>query len=259
MEDILKRSLPLLFLILVLTLSCSLLNTLNSDATGSEAEEQIEGGKNPTEEIIPTEMPASTEVQASATQEILPTQVPTSTPLPEPTRTPEPPKITFSPGVTYVGGENLPAGLYVLYSTSPYGGNFHYEFVGTGNTISQHSSFSKHIYLEVEEGDELTFERCYAVAAEDVQPFEPVDGIYEEGMYLVGRDIPAGEYTLVYTGKSLASSMILFDDRGYFERTEDAKKGSKGILDTEVFSEDINISINEGEYIFFRLSYIEVE
>ena len=74
----------------------------------------------------------------------------------------------------------------------------------------------------------------------------PENGLYQDGMYKVGTDIPAGEYKVMLT-----SSI------GYIEVTS----GSRGVFDEIVTNDaptgDTYITVTEGQYL--KLQGVEIQ
>lgn len=93
---------------------------------------------------------------------------------------------------TYTAGYekgNIPPGEYLIIDDAA-----SYEFKDSPNELHVTSN---RIIVTVEENRTIEVvkdARMYLYS--DVPPFEPVDGIYPEGMYKVGKDIPAGTYQL---------------------------------------------------------------
>lgn len=61
-----------------------------------------------------------------------------------------------------------------------------------------------------------------------------------EGMYLVGKDIPAGTYLLTATNS-------LFS--GYYERCKDASGEFTSIISNDNFSTTVYVTVQDGEYL----------
>lgn len=80
-------------------------------------------------------------------------------------------------------------------------------------------------------------------AEENTSSNEPVSNqVYEEGMYRVGRDIPAGEYKLTTTNK----------ERGHFTIYSSSERDSVIAVDT--FKNSTYLTVKEGQYLELRNS-----
>ena len=105
---------------------------------------------------------------------------------------------TYGEGM-YKAGKDISAGEYFIKCTSY---NCYVQVssdsVGTLNSIIANDNISTHTYITVREGEYLTVNGGNFVLSSKVGAVEPSsDGTYEEGMYKVGKDIPAGEYKIV--------------------------------------------------------------
>lgn len=101
----------------------------------------------------------------------------------------------------YKIGDDMPEGLYKNYKVDEYA--FYTltedargeEFVASGTLYS-------FAYIEVEEGQYLELDGCFAVPEEEMIPYDPEEEkVYGPGMYLVGFDIEEGEYKAKANGK----------------------------------------------------------
>lgn len=102
---------------------------------------------------------------------------------------------------TYKVGDDIEAGEYFVKCTSY---NCYIETSsdsrGTLDSIIANDNFSTHTYITVRDGEYLTVNGGKFALAEKIEPQKAnSDGSYGEGMYKVGKDIPAGEYKIVAT------------------------------------------------------------
>ena len=108
----------------------------------------------------------------------------------------------YMPGM-YKVGSDLPAGEYCFVATGG-GGYACISKDSNQGDIIENEFFEHTWFATVSDGQYLEASRCaFVVAADVVLNIEP-DGSFEEGMYRVGIDIPAGEYKLTA------------DDDGYY-------------------------------------------
>lgn len=75
----------------------------------------------------------------------------------------------------------------------------------------------------------------------------PEDGLYKDGMYKVGEDIPAGEYKI-----TLISNFM-----GYYEVTADSRHDLYSIITNENVQGDTYLTIQDGQYI--KLSGVQIQ
>ncbi len=144
-------------------------------------------------------------------------------------------EITSYSGGMYKIGTDMPAGEYLLTST---GGYYEVTTDSTGSleSIVTNDNYANRAYVTVQEGQYFTFDGT-AVSVNEAPAFSASDGIYPEGMYLVGKDIPAGEYKISATGS------------GYYEVTSDSVGELDSIVTNENFDGDVYLTISEGQYL----------
>lgn len=189
-------------------------------------------------------------IEATATPEIAAENDPTPTPEPTPEPTPDVP-IFF--GGTYKIGEDMAPGEYRLFTYYE-----HYDTPGYFEVTSDSSGrfesiilnddFYNFTYITVNFGQYLTFDDARAIAMDDVSPYEPEDNTYVQGTYLVGFDIPAGEYEVTASR----------DTGGYWERSSDSSHSPDSIIANDNFEDSCYVTINDGEYFKIAHAYIEV-
>lgn len=168
-----------------------------------------------------------------------PTTAPKPTDTPAPTPTPEPD--IWLKGGTYKVGTDIEAGEYLIVATS---WNCYVEVdkdsSGTFDSIVSNENTSTHLYYTLIDGQYFKVQGGKFARVDDVAPFEAVDGVYDEGMYLVGRDIPAGEY------KITANESVC-----YIEVDKDSYNTFNSIVSNDIISigESTYITIKNGQYI----------
>ena len=102
---------------------------------------------------------------------------------------------------TYKVGVDIEAGEYFIECTSY---NCYVQLSsdskGTLDSIIANDNISTHTYITVRDGEYLTVTGGKFAPSSKVSAVSPIsDGVYGEGMYKVGKDIPAGEYKIVAT------------------------------------------------------------
>lgn len=143
----------------------------------------------------------------------------------------------------YKVGTDIPAGEYVLTCT---GSSSYFEITsdstGKLDSIIANDNISTHTYLTVADGQYLKVKNGKIKLAAYCDPFKPSNGSYEEGMYKIGVDIPAGEYKLVATGSTPA----------YMEIDENSNNTLDNIISNDNFSGEIYVTVQAGQYLKFN-------
>ena len=108
---------------------------------------------------------------------------------------------TWNKSGTYKVGVDIEAGEYFVECTSY---NCYIQLssnsTGTLDSIIANDNISTHTYITVREGEYLTVNGGKFAPASKVSAVAPIsNGVYGEGMYKIGKDIPAGEYKIVAT------------------------------------------------------------
>lgn len=142
----------------------------------------------------------------------------------------------------YLVGRDIPAGDYVL------GENAEGLFAGVmvragedeGSSTLVYSPVNYQAVIHLAENTWLTLSEAWARPLAEYGGDGLVDGEAREGAYLVGAQIPAGEYTAVILDRSPLSSLSVYD----------------GILGTgamltryEILRENMPVSLVEGDYV----------
>lgn len=133
----------------------------------------------------------------------------------------------------YKVGADLPAGEYVLISSG--GGYFEIcsDSTGSFESIIANGNFDTNSIVTVSDGMYLDFSRADAYAIDA----SPDLDISKEGMFKVGKHLPAGEYK------------IHSDDSGYVQVTSDSTQSFESILSNDNFTGDSYITLSDGQYI----------
>ena len=147
---------------------------------------------------------------------------------------------------TYKIGTELPAGEYLFIADSMGYMEITSDSTGSFDSIIANDTVASHRYITVKDCEYLKLQGGKAYALTDAPSIVPENGLYQDGMYKVGTDIPAGEYKVVLT-----SSI------GYIEVTS----GSRGVFDEIVTNDvptgDTYITVTEGQYL--KLQGVEIQ
>lgn len=211
----------------------------------------------PTEELL-SESPAVNDAQPAVTPQPTDSPIPTATPEPTPTPTPTP-KPTATPVPTptpvpppvwhqsgmYKVGQDIPAGEYFLKRDGSITAYFAIlkDSSGTLDSIIANDNFETFRYVKLKDGEYFEIERAVFIEVENA-PEDIIDeddreeGIAPEGMYKIGRDLPAGEY-----------KVICDDDMAYIEVAKDSRHKLSSIVSNDNFSSSRYIKVKDGQYL----------
>lgn len=146
----------------------------------------------------------------------------------------------------YKVGQDLPSGEYLIEGDSAYV-EVAKDSTGELESIITNDNIRTHIFITLQDGEYFTIKNGKITPIDEVVPFEANDeGIYEEGMYRVGIDMPAGEYLLNAT-----------DDNAYVEVDKDSLGRLKSISTNDNFSGSRYITVKEGQYLYVRNATIQ--
>lgn len=138
----------------------------------------------------------------------------------------------------YKIGSDLTAGEYYLIPTSD--SRSAYFAVcrdSNGDDILENSNFDGSAYITVENGQYFEVTRAkFALASEVITSFDPYN--LNDGMYLVGKDIPEGEYRLNVNS-----------DRSAYVCVYNNSTVSRDIIVNDNFEGKNYITVNDGEYL----------
>ena len=148
-----------------------------------------------------------------------------------------------------VGDATLPAGEYYLETYDPVlKARFTvFETTADGNRqVVKQGDFRNFCFLQLEEGEQILLEFARILPAEKVPPIQPQNGVYPEGVYRIGKDLPNGEYVFTYTGGGKAGSVdILMDHTG-----SDVDNWRRNTLAIEFIYNRLYLLVNEGRYLY---------
>lgn len=191
-----------------------------------------------------TKAPAEGETTKQSEETVAPTEETIEeTPVPA---APEP--VGLGDG-TYKVGTDMDAGEYLILSK----GFMSYvelssDSTGDLNAIISNANFSTHMYLTVKEGEYVKIQSATAYKVAEAPSIVPADGLYQDGVYKVGSDIPAGEYKLHLTTET---------GIGYVE----VASGSRGTLDEIISNDNLTgdsyITVSDGQYL--TLQGVEIQ
>ena len=210
----------------------------------------------PTEEPTPTPTPTPAPTKTPKPT-ATPTPKPTATPTPKPTKTPKPtatptPEPSWYKSGMYKVGDDIPAGEYFLKSTSDWGMYFEIcsDSSGSFDSIIANGNYNTFCYVTVKKGEYLTVERGKFIEAEDAPKNLVKNGVAGEGMYKVGRDIPAGEYKIECDS----------DYGAYYEVCSNSRHILDSIVSNDFFSSGSRyVTVKKGQYLIITGGHTKVK
>ena len=139
----------------------------------------------------------------------------------------------------YKVGKDLPAGEYYVKCDS-YNLYIADSSDSSGDLDSVIYNLNTHggVYITVEDGEYLEIQGGKLYKLDDSPDRGADDGKYKEGMYKVGDDIPAGEYTVKST-----------EDQGYIEVSSNSRHKVEDIVANDNFKTDKKVKLSNGQYI----------
>lgn len=160
----------------------------------------------------------------------------------------EEPKETESAGYSggmYKIGADMPAGEYLITSAGGYL-EVSSDSSGSLDSIITNDNYTNRTYITVQEGQYLKFDGT-AIPVADAAGYTASGGTYPEGMYLVGKDIPAGEYKISSSG------------RGYYEVSANSSGTLDAIITNENFDSDVYLTVSDGQYLKLNRAQIKTQ
>ena len=150
---------------------------------------------------------------------------------------------------TFKVGEDLDPGKYVLVKhDGEYMGSFDITTDTTGDTdaMVESNAFENFTYIEVKDGQYLQLDDCDLYKIKEIED-EALDfSAFDEltnGMYIVGKDIEAGEHKLEAISEDSDGWYCLYNNLG------DGYKNGPDLQDADYFSGSKLITLREGQYL----------
>lgn len=167
-----------------------------------------------------------------------PTEAPTEAPTEPPTEKPtEPPTEAQNiyPESTYKIGQDMPAGEYVIFASSEFGGYYSVNSDSRGeiDSIIGNDNFDYCAIVTVLDGQYLELKRAYAVPASEAKIDTSGDGTFR-----VGYEITAGEFKLQATS-----------EYGGYYAVYDSSYPDAEIVTNDNFDGTTYITVSDGQYL----------
>lgn len=143
---------------------------------------------------------------------------------------------------TYKVGTDLPAGEYVVFAKGYTYIESSKDSSGTLESIifNDNLSANSNSYVTLNEGEYFKFQDGEMYPVDKAPSVTPEDGVYRDGMYKVGQDIPAGEYKITL-GKD--------SELGYYEVSKSSSHQLEDILTNENVQTDTYLTVSDGQYV----------
>lgn len=142
----------------------------------------------------------------------------------------------------YKVGEDIPAGEYLLEESD---GFSYWEVAsdssGELDSIVANDNYTNREYVTVSDGQYFTFDGTATPVAE-ASAYTADNGYYPEGTYLVGVDIPAGEYKISLTDDNVSGY-------GYYEVCSDSTGTIDSIITNDNIENDVYQTVEDGQYL----------
>jgi len=151
---------------------------------------------------------------------------------------------------TYKVGEDIPDGEYVVFANGMAYIESASDSTGELDSIIFNDNLMNdaHAYVTLGDGEYFKLQSAEMYPVEDAPSVEPDDGVYADGMYKVGEDIPAGEYQII-----LDSSIGM----GYYEVASDSTHQLGSIVTNENVQADTYLTVSDGQYL--KLQDVKIE
>lgn len=143
---------------------------------------------------------------------------------------------------TYQVGTDLPEGVYLIEGS----GYLSVSSDGSSSldSVITNANYTNRTFIQVENGQYLTFQGT-AKAVDKAEPYANTE-VLTDGMYLAGKDFPAGEYTLTAEGDAYVAIMT------------DAKGVIDSITSNFNFSNTETITVEDGQFLELKNCRIEL-
>ena len=141
---------------------------------------------------------------------------------------------------TYEVGADIEAGEYFLLADNGAG---YFEVVkdesGSFDSIIANDNFATFAYISVQDGTFFEVSRARFIPVSDKEEQGVIPALFEDGMYKVGFDIPAGEYLI----EEMES------DSCYIEVDKDCLGTFDSIVANDIVSSRHYVTVSEGQYL----------
>lgn len=149
---------------------------------------------------------------------------------------------------TYKVGTDIQAGEYLVISKGR--GYYKCSKDSTGETgsiiFNENLTDGSNSYVTLKDGDYFKVTNAEMYPIDKAPSIIPKDGVYKDGMYKVGQDIPGGEYKIKLVGA-----------RGYYAVYKDSRYAVGDIISNENVTADTYLTVKDGEYL--RMTGLQIQ
>ena len=155
-------------------------------------------------------------------------------------------------GGTYQVGTDIDPGEYLVFSNGITLLENTKDQSGNPDSIVFNVALDgrSHTYVTLQVGEYFTLKGGEMYPAASAPSIKPANGIYKDGQYKVGTDLPAGSYTLLVDDQS---------DIGFYEISKNSRQDMMDLLVSDVVEGETSINITNGQYLTIRNAYLEVQ
>ena len=150
-------------------------------------------------------------------------------------------EVTTYDGGMYKVGTDLPAGEYLIESDTMDYMEVANDSTGELDSIVTNENYTNRVYVTVSDGQYLKFGGT-ATPVSEAPAYQSENGAYPEGQYLVGKDIPAGEYKISVLSDNITGY-------GYVEVSSDSSGNLDSIVSNSNIEADTYQTISDGQYL----------
>ncbi|WP_342566643.1 hypothetical protein MKY09_11215 [Psychrobacillus sp. FSL K6-4046] len=143
---------------------------------------------------------------------------------------------------TYKVGTDIPAGEYIVFAKGYTYIESSKDSSGALESIIFNDNLSKEAnsYVTLNDGEYFKFQDGEMYPVEQAPSVIPEDGVYTDGMYKIGKDIPAGEYKITLGTDS---------ELGYYEVSKSSSHQLEDIVTNENVEADTYLTVSDGQYL----------
>lgn len=155
---------------------------------------------------------------------------------------------SFGEGM-YKVGVDVPSGEYMLIAQNGVG-YFSINSSSSSDSILANDNFVGNSIITIENGQYVTINRAKMYPMNNAPSLAPVNGILSDGMYIVGKHIPVGEYKITPSSGQM----------GYFSINSGSTVSQlKNIIENGNFNGERYIKVNNGQYLKINRASIKVD
>lgn len=157
---------------------------------------------------------------------------------------------------TYKVGADIEAGEYLIISDNSTSTDSFIKIstdnIGTSESTLYSARFenNEHMYTTITDNQYLIIKGATFYTLDDAPSIIPEDGVYKNGQFKVGTDIPAGEYTYIVDKN---------DSSAFIEVSTSSIYDVDNIILSETPTVDGSITLTDGQYLTLQGVHIETK